>query len=391
MSTVPTQKSRALLSYVGKRRDEMERMIIELAKLESPSSVPELQIEVQAILRSVLEDRGYRVRKVRGKTSGGHLLAVPRQRKRKQPTQLLLGHCDTVWPQGTIETMPVEIRDGKLFGPGVYDMKAGLVQSIFAIEAIQASRHEVEVTPVLFINSDEEIGSRESKKHIQRLAKLADRAFVSEPSLGPKGKLKTARKGVGRFQIRVMGKASHAGLAPEQGVSAILELSHVVQELFALNDPERGTTVNVGTIDGGLSANVVAPESRAEVDVRVATEADARRVEKAILGLQAKTPGTRLEITGEIGRPPMEKTARNELLWNLACEASDEMGIQIDEAMAGGGSDGNWTSQLTATLDGLGAVGDGAHALTEHISIEHLVERTALLARMLLYPPVQER
>lgn len=388
MTAVVTHKSRELLSILGKRRDEMESMILQLATLESPSSVPESQLKIQNVLRGALEDRGYRVRKIRGEKSGGHLLAVPRQRVSDQPIQLLLGHCDTVWPRGTLEKMPVEIRDGKLFGPGVYDMKAGLVQSIFAVEAVQAFGVEVDVLPVLFINSDEEIGSRESKIHIQRLARLSNRAFVTEPSLGPTGKLKTSRKGVGRFQVRVIGKASHAGLAPEQGVSAILELSHVVQELFALNDPERGTTVNVGTIDGGLRANVIAPESRAEIDVRVTTEADARRVETAIRGIQATTPGTTLEITGQIGRPPMEKTPRNELLWNCACEASNELGIEIDEAMAGGGSDGNWTSQLTATLDGLGAVGDGAHALTEHISTEHLVERTALLARMLLYPPV---
>lgn len=388
MSTVASHKSRQLLSYLATRRDEMEGMIAELAKLESPSSVPESQLEVQSLLQRALQDRGYRVRKIRGDTSGGHLLAVPNRRETRRPIQLLLGHCDTVWPLGTLEKMPVEISDGKLFGPGVYDMKAGLVQSIFAVEAIQASRTDIGVTPVLFINSDEEIGSRESKRHIQRLARFANRAFVTEPSLGPQGKLKTTRKGVGRFEVRVIGKASHAGLAPEKGVSAILELTHVVQELFALNDPQRGTTVNVGTIDGGLRANVVAPESRAEVDVRVATEADAKRVEKAIFGLQATTPGTTLKITGQMGRPPMEKTPRNELLWNLACDACDELGMEIDEATAGGGSDGNWTSQLTATLDGLGAVGDGAHAVTEHISTEHLVERTALLARMLLYPPL---
>lgn len=386
MTVIATHKSRELLSYLGKRRDDMERMILELAKLESPSSVPESQVEVQAVLTSALKDRGYRVRRIPGKASGGHLLAVPNRRDKGLPIQLLLGHCDTVWPKGTLEEMPAIVRDRKLFGPGVYDMKAGLVQSIFAVQAIQASGLEIDVSPVLFINSDEEIGSRESRKHILRLAKSADRAFVTEPSMGPQGKLKTARKGVGRFEVRVIGKASHAGLAPEQGVSAILELSHVVQELFALNDPDRGTTVNVGTIDGGLRANVVAPESRAEVDVRVATEVDARRVEKAIFGLRATTPGTSLEISGQFGRPPMEKTPRNAILWNLACDAGDELGIEIDEATAGGGSDGNWTSQLTATLDGLGAVGDGAHALTEHISIEHLVERTALLARMLLFP-----
>ena len=196
-----------------------------------------------------------------------------------------------------------------------------------------------------------------------------------EPALGPTGKLKTARKGVGRFVVKVIGKASHAGLAPEEGISAILELSHVVQSLFALNDAEKGITVNVGTIDGGLRPNVIAPEASAEADVRVATHDDAREIEQAIYGLQSAVPGTRLEVSGRVGRPPMEKTPGNQQLWRLAQEAADEMKIPIDEGTAGGGSDGNYTSLHAPTLDGMGAVGDGAHALTEFVFVDKMPER----------------
>lgn len=390
MTILAQHQSRRLLSYLSQRENEMVDLLIKIVGIETPSSVPESQAEVQSVLRDVLEDRGFRVRSIRGRRYGGHLLAVPKDRTPRQPIQLLLGHCDTVWPRGTLPEMPVHMSNGKLYGPGVYDMKAGLVQIAFAVDALQQLNESPTIAPVILINSDEEIGSPESKAHIRRLAKFADRAFIAEPSLGPAGKLKTARKGVGRFTIRVIGKASHAGLAPEEGASAILELSHVVQELFALNDPERGITVNVGTIDGGLRANVVAPESRAEVDVRVASQQDAEYIETAIHNMQAVTPGTHLDISGGIGRPPMEKTDRNEMLWNLALEASDELGIQLEDGRAGGGSDGNWTSQLTATLDGLGAVGDGAHARTEFVYVDRLVERTALLARMMLYPAILE-
>ena len=383
-------KAKRLLDYLVGRQTEMVELLSALATAESPSHLPEAQRPVQKILEAALGDDGFRVRHVSGQRTGGQLLAVPQRRTHGQPSQVMLGHCDTVWPLGTLETMPVDLRDGRLHGPGVYDMKAGLVQAIFAVRAVHQLGFNLDIAPVFFINSDEEIGSPESSAHIRRLAGSADRVFVMEPSLGPAGKLKTRRKGVGRFIIRVIGRAAHAGLSPEEGVSAILELSHVVQELFSLNDPERGITVNVGTIDGGLRPNVIAPESTAEVDVRVATTADAEFIEKTIHSLEPTTPGTRLEITGRIGRPPMEKTPGNQKLWEFAQEAADELGLEIDEGMAGGGSDGNSTSQFTPTLDGMGAVGDGAHAVTEFVDVEQMPQRAALLARMLLYPAMQE-
>mgnify|MGYP001826649728 FL=1 len=215
-----------------------------------------------------------------------------------------------------------------------------------------------------------------------------ERVFVLEPSLGPAGQLKTARTGIGRYTISVSGEAAHAGLDPGAGASAILELSHVIQELFALNDLDRGVTVNVGTIDGGLRPNVVAPESQAVVDVRVPTAQDAERIDAAIRGLEPATPGTTIRVEGLFGRPAMEHTPANRRLWGLACKLGKELGLELDEATAGGGSDGNFTSLYTATLDGMGAVGAGAHARHEHLQLTPTIERAALLALLLAAPPL---
>lgn len=387
MTIVPATKQ--LLNYLHQQQEAMRELLEQLVNAESPSTVPAAQHRILSILQNTLEQRNYRVQSISGRQTGGHLLAIPRDRQPHQPTQLLLGHCDTVWDLGTLEKMPFLVRQGKVYGPGCYDMKAGLVLLIFAIEAIQAAELRPTVAPVIFINSDEEIGSHESTKHIKRLAQNADRALVLEPSLGPTGKLKTARKGVGRFTIRVIGRAAHAGLEPEKGASAILELSFVIQKLFALNNPEAGITVNVGTIDGGIRSNVVAPESQAEVDVRVLHQDDAKQIEAAILGLQPTIPGTQLLIEGRIGRPPMERTPRNRVLWHMAQIAAADLGLDLDEGTAGGGSDGNTTSLYTPTLDGLGPVGEDAHAPGEMIYLEQMVERSALLARLLLEPPLQ--
>jgi glutamate carboxypeptidase len=345
---------------------------------------------VVATLAQALEDLQYRTRRVRGRSGAPHLFAVPKARTRGSPMQMLIGHCDTVWPVGTLQQMPFAAGDEVVKGPGVYDMKAGLVQMLFAVKALRDLQLEPTVAPVLFINSDEEIGSRESTRYIRALARIADRALVLEPSLGAHGQLKTARKGVGRFTVRVKGKAAHAGLDPAAGASAILELSHVIQALFAMNDADRGITVNVGMIDGGLSPNVVAPVSSATVDVRVLTEADARRIEAQIEDLAPATPGVTLEIEGGIGRPPMERTPRNRVLWQLAQERARLLGMELTEGAAGGGSDGNTTSLYTATLDGLGAVGDGAHAAHEFVYLKSIAERAALLALLMLAPPLKE-
>lgn len=367
-----------------------------LALLESPSLVPESQEPVFARLAAELEAAGMRTRRLRGRLAGGQLWAVPprRDRRGRGPGQLLLGHCDTVWPLGTLASMPVEIRDGRLTGPGVYDMKAGLVQGIFALKALRDLVLEPEVTPCVFINSDEEIGSVESLLRIERLARRVHRVFVLEPSLGPEGKLKTRRKGSLRFTIRVHGRAAHSGLDPEKGASAILELARVIQRLYGLAEPDRGLTVNVGVVSGGLRRNVVAPEAQAEVDVRVMGWDDALRIERTVLEMTAATPGTSLEVTGGIDRPPLEATPGNRVLWEAAKRRAEELGLTLGEGTAGGASDGSLTSRFVPTLDGLGAVGDGAHAVHEHVLLDRMPERAALLALLLLEPetkmPVQE-
>jgi glutamate carboxypeptidase len=366
----------------------LERFVL----CESPSGDLDSLKEVLALLSGSFFERGFEPRVVRGKSSGGMLLAMPKDRRRHRPHQLILGHCDTVWPVGTLATMPARTdEEGTFWGPGSYDMKAGLVQGLFAVEALEAAgAGPLPVTPVFFINSDEEIGSHDSTRLIVRFARGADRCFVLEPSLGPNGSLKTARKGVGSFSITVRGVAAHAGLDPGKGASAILELSHIIQKLFALNDPDKGVTVNVGTIDGGLSANVVAPQSTADVDVRVPTREDAERIERVIHALEAETPGTQVIVEGSVRRPPMERTPGNQRLWQLALRSAAELGITIEQAAAGGGSDGNTTSLFAPTLDGLGAVGAGAHASNEHLVLDKMVERAALLARLLSLPPLDE-
>ena len=304
-----------LRDYLHNRQTEMTNLLAQLVLAESPSVVAESQHQVLSLLQTELEQRNYRVKRIPGQKTGGQLFAVPGDRTKNQSIQMLLGHCDTVWPLNTLKKMPLRQKQGKMYGPGIYDMKAGLVQVIFALEALRALEIQPEIAPVIFINSDEEIGSNESKVHIQRLAKVADRVFVMEPSLGPSGKLKTQRKGLGEFTVHVIGKAAHAGLEPEKGASAILELSFAIQQLFALNDPERGITVNVGNIDGGIRPNVIAPSSKAVVDVRVLHREDADRIDAKIRSLQPSTPGTKIIVEGGFDRPPLEKTPGNQKLW----------------------------------------------------------------------------
>lgn len=377
-----------VLMMLQERRADLVALLQTLAEAESPSDVPEAQAPVFALVAEALEPLGYRFQRLPGKVSGGQLLARPVAETSGKPAQLMLGHVDTVWPLGTLETMPVEQRNGCLYGPGVFDMKGGIVQMVFALQALQDLELTPPLQPVIFLNSDEEIGSVESRPRIRRLARAVARTFVLEPALGPKGLLKTARKGVGRFTVEVQGRASHAGLDPEGGASAIVELSHVVQHLHRLNDPVRGITVNVGTIEGGQRPNVVAPRSRAEVDVRVRTKEDAAEVEQVINALEPATPNVVLTVKGHFGRPPLERTPRNRALWRQAQEAGEQLGLSLGEGRAGGASDGNETSLFSATLDGLGPVGDGAHADHEHVDIDQLVERTALLALLLMADPV---
>jgi glutamate carboxypeptidase len=384
----PSRRAQKIAHWVAVHQDELVSFLSKLVAAESPSLDPPLHDEVLRQLSNALQGLDFCVKRLPGRSTAGQLYARPATRLHHRSYQLLIGHCDTVWPEGTLRYMPVRISEGRLHGPGMFDMKAGLAQLIFGLKALQALKLIPKVRPVVFINSNEEIGSRESTRHIKRLARRADRALILEPALGAEGALKTARKGVGKFSIRVQGKAAHAGLEPGAGASAILELSHVIQKLFAMNDASRGITVNVGMIDGGLRPNVVAPESTAIVEVRVLTGRDAEDIESRIRALTATTPGATLEIEGGIGRPPMERTEGNRILWEAARRVGQELGIVLSEDTAGGGSDGNTTSLYTPTLDGLGAIGGGAHANHEFVYLDRLAERTALLALLLLEPPL---
>ena len=379
----------AVLECVIDQESSMVKYLEKLVSFETPSHDPASQLQGLALIEDMLNDLGYRVFRIPGDKTGGQLFGLPGKRSKKAPKQLLLGHLDTVWPHGTLKKMPVDISNGKFSGPGVYDMKAGVVQILYALNALQKLDIEPVVTPVVMITTDEEIGSIESRRNIELMAKISDRALVLEPSLGFEGKIKTTRKGVGHFDITIRGIPSHAGLNPGAGTSAILELSHVIQFLFSLNDPKRGISVNVGTVDGGLASNVIAPECAASVDVRILHDEDGEFLESTILGLEPSNPEAMIEVTGGINRGPMLKTPRNEILWEMTRELGHSIGLDLEEGMSGGASDGNFTSAFTATIDGLGAVGDGAHAYHEHILVEPTLQRTSLLALLIGSPPVQ--
>lgn len=383
--------SASLLARLREHRAGMVDLLGRLAQHESPSLDPARQAGVFRLLAAELERDGYAVRAVRAPEVGDHLYARPATRCRGSPRQLLVGHMDTVWPVGTLARMPVREQDGMLYGPGVADMKGGLVSIVYALRALRELRLTPSVEPVVVVNTDEEVGSPDSSRLLRRLARGADRAFVLESGEGPAGQLKIARKGLGRFTVTARGRSSHAGADFDAGVSAILELSHQVQRLFALNDPDRGVTVNVGTIDGGLRPNVVAPAASAVVDVRVPTAVAARSLERAVRGLTPELPGAAIEIEGGFGRPPMEPLPGNRALLDAAVRLGRELGLEVEDAgLVGGGSDANTTSLFTATLDGLGPIGEGSHAVDERIDLERLPERVALLALLLFEPPLAQ-
>lgn len=381
-----TAVAEEILDHLTAREEELTDLCGVLVSIESPSPDARATRVVLERLTPEFDGLNYRYRMSKPANSGGFLYARPSDRTRHAPTQLLLGHVDTVWPLGTLGARPWSVDDGVARGPGVFDMKAGVVQILFALRALQDLGLDPPATPVVLINTDEEIGSRESTSAIDRLSRVASRAFVCEPGLGSSGAMKTARKGLAKYTVTVHGRAAHAGLDPEAGASAILELSSVIQRLFDLTDRERDITVNVGTIEGGIQANVVAPRSQAVVDVRVLTTEDAENVDAAIRAIEPVTPGTSITVAGGFGRPPMVRSERNAALFERARGIGTRLGMDLQEVTAGGGSDGNTTSQHTATLDGLGIIGDGAHAPSERINLSSLAPRTALLAALMMEP-----
>lgn len=351
-----------------------------LVEMESPSDDPAAVNRASDFVADLAAGIGGRVKRHR-QTSFGDVLEMrfgPLRSKRRPV--LLLGHLDTVWPVGTLKSMPWREADGRFWGPGVLDMKAGVVMALTAVKALRELGVSQPVT--LLLNSDEEVGSTVSRPITERLALESSAVFVLEPAQGLA--YKTARKGVGQYDLHVTGVAAHSGVDFACGHSAIREIARLIETVSGFTDLARGRTVNCGVVRGGTRSNVIAAEAWAEVDVRIAKASDAARVEKLFRGLKVSDPRCRLEITGGMNRPPMERTPGTVALFKRARRLASELGFELDEASTGGGSDGNFTSALgVPTLDGMGAVGDGAHAAHESILIEHLTPRTALLAAMI--------
>ena len=376
---------RALLAGARRKQSDLIELTRKLAVCESPSDCKAAVDACVAVAVGEIRARGDRVKLHRQREYGDVIEARFRPRKRNAMKPLmLLGHLDTVWPVGTLRTMPWRVADGRLWGPGTLDMKAGVAMALTAIEMlIEADLLEREV--ILLLNSDEEIGSPVSRPVTEKLAGECEAVFVLEPAQGLA--YKTARKGTGNWRIDIRGIAAHAGVDFEKGASALRELSRVIETVSDWTDLKRGLTVSVGVAGGGTKTNVIAAEAFAEVDVRIAKIADGGRIERKFAALKAADKRCSLSIVGGINRPPMERTRGTVHLFEQARALAGELGFVLNEAATGGASDGNFTSALgVPTLDGMGAVGEGAHASHESIVLEHLAPRTALLAGMLARP-----
>ena len=372
---------RSLLSAADSHRDWAVALIEDLVRLESPSGDAPALNRCGAALAHHMTALGGRVTPIVAFGAGDHLRA---EFGTGQSQVLVLGHFDTVWPVGQLERMPVRLEDGCLYGPGSFDMKAGIAQALLAVRALSDTGRHLPHRVVMLWTTDEEIGSTTSRALVEAEARRSRAVFVLEPSL-PGGALKTARKGVGEFRVRATGIAAHAGVDPARGASAIHELAWQVTRLMELTDLATGVTVNVGRIGGGSRSNVVAERAEAVVDVRIPTMADATRVTSTITQLVAHDSRVQLEVSGGIDRPPLERTPQVVALFNLASAIAADMGRTLREGATGGGSDGNFTAALgIPTLDGLGAEGDGAHALHEHVLVESLAFRAALVAGLIL-------
>jgi len=371
-----------IAAYLGDREPAMTAVLRELVLRESPTHDKAACDQLCARLASEFAALSGEVKVHRQPTAGDHLQVDFPGRDQRKPV-MLLGHLDTVYALGTLETMPWGERDGRLYGPGVFDMKAGIVQMMFAIAALREVAGELPRPVRLWLVSDEEDGSTTSRATTEALAKECAAALVCEPS-GPGGALKTARKGVGGFTLKVTGVAAHSGLDFEKGHSAIVELAHQIHAISRLTDRARGITMNVGLIRGGTRTNVVAETAVAEMDLRIAHKDQAPEMERKVRELRPVNPNCTLEITGGINRPPLERTEQVAALFELAREIAQELGFELHETAVGGGSDGNFTAGVgVPTLDGLGAVGDGAHAVHEQVIAAELPRRAALLAGLI--------
>jgi glutamate carboxypeptidase len=380
-----TNYTREFLRFLKPRLPEMLALLRRLVRAESPSLEKSPTDLCCNVLAGEWHKRGARVERIQQKLRGDQLRVTWWPHNGKPAGQLLvLGHYDTVYSSGSLEKMPFRISGGKVFGPGIFDMKAGLVQALYAFHAIRQAKTSLRKRLVFLWTSDEEIGSDASRRLIESEARRSDAVFVLEPALGPRGLLKTARKAVGEVELLVHGRASHAGLAPEEGVNAIHELARQLARIQEWNNPRHGVTVNADVIEGGTRVNVVAERARAVLDLRALRVADMRRLERRLRSLRPIHPGARLEVRGGFNRAPLERKF-SAPLFARAKSLAAQMGLSLGECTAGGGSDGNLTAALgVPTLDGLGAVGHGAHSSDEHILINTMPARAALLAALLL-------
>jgi glutamate carboxypeptidase len=377
---VTPSDSSDLLAWCQAQRGWLRETIETLVGLESPSTDKAAVDRCGAELTSRLDALGAEASRIDGGPRGDHIRADVAGSAARV---LLLGHFDTVWPVGQLHRMPLREEGGRLYGPGVFDMKAGIGVAMLAVRALREMRLPDAPQITMLWTTDEEIGSETSRAAIEACARDSRAVLVLEPSL-PGGAAKTSRKGCGDFELTVHGVSAHAGLDPTRGASAIHELAHQIVAITALQDPSRGVTLNVGQVSGGSRTNVVADIAHASIDVRVPTMADAAIVEQSLRGLRPRLSGTRLEVQGGVGRPPLERSPGVVGLYEVARDVARELGQDLKEGGTGGGSDGNFTAAIgVPTLDGLGPRGDGAHALHEHVELVDLPWRAAFLAGLM--------
>lgn len=372
-----------IVRFLKERKVEMVEVLKQLVEMESPSHEKEMVDQLGEKIQSIFTQYVGGKMRVIDNAYAGNLLRAEFGEGEEQI--LLLTHMDTVWPKGTLDQMPFRIEGDKAFGPGTFDMKGGIVQGIFALHALREMGISLNTKVVLLVTPDEESGSETSKSFIEEEAKKSKYVLVLESASSTAGKLKTSRKGVGMFYIKVKGRASHSGIEPEKGISAIEELARIILYLHSLTDLEKGITLNAGVIKGGSASNVIAAEAEAEIDLRVMNNAQFDEVIPLITNLQPSKEGLTIEVTGGINRPPLEKTTEIGEMFQMAKELSEiYLGFDLEEEMSGGGSDGSYASQFAPTLDGLGPVGDGAHAQHEHLLISQMPLRSALVALLIL-------
>jgi glutamate carboxypeptidase len=387
-ATKPTTQPRVLeapdrLPWLRERQGAMLETVRQMVEIESPSDNKAAVDRLGRWLAGKFEALGGHSKFHRTTDFGDHLQVDFPGRDRRQPV-LLLGHLDTVYPLGTLANMPCREASGRLHGPGTLDMKSGIATMLYAIDAMRDQGGTVPRAITVLLVSDEEVGSSSSRRITEELAKKSAAVFVLEPSYGPKGAVKTARKGVGEYSLKVTGKAAHAGLDFEKGHSAILELGRQIERISKFVDLKRGLTLNVGIVKGGTRVNVIPAEATASIDVRVVRAGDAAGLDRKLRALKPIDRQCKLELRGVVDRPPMERTPAVANLFRQASELAKRMGWKLEEAAVGGGSDGNLTAALgIPTLDGLGGVGEGAHAPTESIVISELPKRAALLAGLI--------